>query len=457
MSEYTKQRYNYINDEKLQDIRSILLGNQERCVAVFGAFDTWPYIHKICVDIALQDYTAITSRYIYRKGDGGNDGPDSGYVRVKRDHKYDGVKMNEFLQENVIKPSKLAVIVYSVPASHYAETVCCNSLGIRTLGIAFVRSIHDKNYCEDCILNGAAGFSYCGGFGNAGDCIDRKACPFKEQGISKNQLEYFLTSKEEKPTPEKKMFLIAVEKLEKTPQIISDFLENRLNLPQKLPQVFEFRIDISQEKFNELSKIFEDDQKKSEDCFNPEYEYIDHYYKPKYVDATDWLNKNRSIRIRESKKPLKEETTIYNVEIEPTAQGFYCKEPFGGMIWHEGKLETSKKWLEEMGMECFLKVIKKGMFSYMENTKEKSLHNIQFKCYIESIEVENPVGNQSKKYDNHSLEIELWTDKTQNIDEIVQIKNELINLLDVAKFQQQQIEPVQAFTYKWAKSNGLIP
>lgn len=413
-----------------------LLGKKEMRVAVLGAFDTWPYMHKICVDIVKCGFVAVTSRYIYRP----SEETESRYFRTKREN--DGMEMNRFLQEKVIKLCNSAIIVYSVPAAHYNEADWCNSLGIRTLGIAFVRSIHGEGYCDDCILDEASGFSYCSGEGNAWGCISNKACPFKEQGISKSQLEYFLM-------PDRKMSLISVEKLEKTTAIIDDFLNDRLNLPKKLPHVFEFRLDITKEKFDELSAKFDEVQKKSEDSANSEYEYIDYYYKPKGVQADDWFKKKHSIRIRESKNPIRRRSTVYYAEVESTSQGFYCKEPFGGIIWYEGELSTSKKLLEEMRMECFLKAIKVGRFSHLKDGEGK-LHNTRFKGYIESIDVEKP--NEKKRKYGYSIEIELWTDQAQGLEEIIERKNEIIKLLKLENCDQQ-VCPVQEFIYKWSNEN----
>jgi hypothetical protein len=136
---------------------------------------------------------------------------------------------------------------------------------------------------------------------------------------------------------------------------------------------------------------------------------------------------------------------VYYAEIEPTPQGFYCKEPFGGIVWYEGELKTAKKLLEEMGMQCFLKAIKVGKLSYLKDGEGK-LHNTRFKGYIESIEVEKP--KEDKQQYGYSLEIELWTDQPQDTKEIGQRKDEISKLLGLEECNQQ-IDPVQEFTYTW--------
>ena len=141
--------------------------------------------------------------------------------------------------------------------------------------------------------------------------------------------------------------MIAVEKLEKTPNIVDDFLNEQLTLPMKKPYVFEFRFDITEEKYYDLLSRFDQLQKDKEDRVNSVYEYIDYYYKPKDIEIEEWLGKKQSVRIREWKNLLKRQAMVYLSEVEVTAEGFYCKQEFGGKISFEGELDSAKDYLGE--------------------------------------------------------------------------------------------------------------
>jgi hypothetical protein len=422
--------YKYV--EKLpEDLFKKFLGDKKNRVAVLGSFEAWPFMHKICMDVVQCEYAAVTSRYIYRP----STDTSSGYYRAKRDH--DNMEMNQFLREKVIGICDSAIIVYSAPGTNYNEAEWCNSLGVRTLGINFTRTIQGESYCEDCIVDEGAGFSYCCGEGDAWTCASKKPCPFKNQGISKSQLDYFLRNKN--------MSLISTEKLEKTTDIVNDFLQDKLNLPKKLVHVFEFRVDIPNQEYSKINQHFERLSKKSEDSFNPFYEYIDYYYKPANTSVDDWLTKKHSLRIRQFLSRVKkyEFAAVYYSQVEQTAEGFYCKEPFGGITWFEGSLATAQKWLEEMGMECFLKTIKTGKIAYIP---QKKSYDTKFKVFLEKIEAEKPT--HSKQNYGYSLEAELWTDKPRNMTEIAQKKSEILKFLGIEGCQQKT-EPVQEFVYQW--------
>jgi predicted metal-binding transcription factor (methanogenesis marker protein 9) len=415
-----------------KDLFEEFLGEKKNRVAVLGAFDVWPFMHKICMDVIQCGFAAVTSRYIYRPSTDTN----SGYYRTKRDH--DGMEMNRFLREKVIGYCDSAIIVYSSPGANYNEAEWCNSLGVRTLGINFTRDIHGESYCEDCIVAEGSDFSYCCGEGDAWTCASKKPCPFKDQGIGKSQLDYFLMKNAN-------MSLISVEKLEKTTDIVNDFLQNKLNLPNKLIHVFEFRVDISDQEYIRINQQLDTLNKKSEDSFNPFYEYIDYYYKPVNTSVQDWLTKKHSLRIRQFLSRVKkhEFASVFYSQVEQTPEGFYCREQFGGITWFEGNLETAKKWLEEMGMECFLKIIKAGKIAYIPQTK---VYDTKFKVFLEIIEVEKPADNKQKY--GYSLEVELWTDKPRNMMEIGQKKSEILKFLGLEGCQQKT-EPVQEFIYRW--------
>jgi len=119
-------------------------------------------------------------------------------------------------------------------------------------------------------------------------------------------------------------------------------------------------------------------------------------------------------------------------------------------VQHVHQINEAKKLLEEMGMECFLKAIKVGKFSYLRDG-EGQLHNTRFKGYIESIEVEKP--KEDKQNYGYSMEIELWANQAQDLVEIGKRKTEITKLLGLEK-NNQQIDPVQIFIYKWVKSKA---
>jgi adenylate cyclase class IV len=286
-----------------------------------------------------------------------------------------------------------------------------------------------------------AGFSYCCGEGDAWTCTLKKPCPFKDQGIGRSQLDYFLMKNPN-------MSLISMEKLEKTTDIVNDFLQNKLNLPNKLIHVFEFRVDISPQEYIQINKQLDKLSKKSEDSFNPFYEYVDYYYKPVNTPVQDWLTKKHSLRIRQLLSRVKKHdfVSVFYSQVEQTPEGFYGREKFGGITWFEGKLETAQKWLEEMGMECFLKIIKTGRTAYI---LQRKVYDTKFIVFLETIEVEKP-DDTIQKY-GHSLEIELWTDKAKNSTEIGQKKSEILKLLKLEGCQQKT-EPVQEFIYQWTNN-----
>ena len=116
-----------------------------------------------------------------------------------------------------------AVIIYSVPAGHYIETDWCYRNHINTLGIAFVRKIKDA--CFDLAVFDEFGYSLCKGTKTAFDCIRSGSCPFKEQGISKNVIEYYLRAH----APN--MFLTAVENIEVILPLLKLWLQKRLLNP----------------------------------------------------------------------------------------------------------------------------------------------------------------------------------------------------------------------------------
>lgn len=407
------------------------LDDKEKRVAVLGSLITWPYIHKICVDI-VSGFVAVTNGYIYKP----SEDPDSGYYRVKYDN--EGKSKEDFVKEKIINRCNSAIIIYPIPGKNAKFAEWCSNANIRTLGLTFVKNIFDDGFCKECILDESESLTYCSYQGKSTYCVPSgDACPFKEQSISSNDLEYFFRSNG-------KMIMIAIEKLEKTQYIVDDFLNEQLTLPLKLPYVFEFRFDIMEDNYCDLLSRFDQLQKGKEDQFNSVYEYIDYYYKPKDVGVEEWFQKKQSVRIREWKNPLKRPTMVYRSEVQQTSEGFHCKQEFGGQVLFEGKLVLAKKYLEKENMQQFLKTIKMGRYYYLQVGNK--IGDIKFKAYLENVDVET-LGDDKQKY-GYSLEIELWADKPKTVKEIGEKKAEIVNLLGLERCKHQ-INPMQELTYRW--------
>jgi len=415
-----------------EKFREAFIKEKENRVAVLGSSEAWPMIHRICIDVAQCQYVAVTSRYIYIPSVDSK----SGYIRVEQDH--DKLKINDFLRDKVINDCGSAIIVYTPHATSYNEAEWCDVHKTRTLGINFTRTIHREGYCEDCIVDEGAGFSYCCGESNAETCVTRKPCPIKNSGMSKNQLDYFSPRNE-------RMNLISMEKLDKTLDIVRDFLGKELNLPNKLVHVFEFRVDLSKAEYEKVDRKLKKLCKENEDRFNSSYEYTDYYYKPTTVTVEEWLNKKHSLRIRRFLNQVRENPigSVYYSQVEQTAEGFYYKQSFGGISWFEGSLDTAQNWLKEMGMECFLQTIKNGKYAYIHQQK---VYDTKIKVFIEEIKVMGP-SNEPQPY-GYSLEIEIWTDKPQDMIKISQKKTEILKHLELETCPQK-LEPVQEFIYNF--------
>lgn len=430
------------------------LGPREQRVAVLGSFDTWSYMHKICVDLVNLKYNAITSRFVYQQ----HDDSSLEYYRVPRDpsdipidiEKYSKesgttvkeelcIDMNTFLKEYVIDICDKAIIIYSLPAAHYNEAEWCKDLAIKrdykTLGITFVRKIRDDKYCKDCLVDDQLDIVYCNGSINAWKCIDNPDCPFKHQGIAKNQLEYFLLYKNN-------MTLIAIEKIEKTKPIINKFLKRELNIPTRKDYIYEFRYDLSKTKLSKVQHSVNKLIKSSEEELNNFYEYIDYYYKPKNDDVDTWLTRDRTLRIREYTNPHRTKVDVFSCELVSKNEGFITYDPFGILKWYQGPKERAEKLLDDHHMDFFLKVIKEGHYYNL-------MDSFPSKIFLENISVETP---DQKYYDyGKSIEIELWTDDIEKADEdILPKKERLIEILDLKGCKHQK-NPVQKFIVEWLK------
>jgi hypothetical protein len=201
---------------RIASIASFFSGTLGERVAVLGAFDTWPYMDFVSRLIAKSNYIALTSRWIYRKF--GN--------RVFRfdilEHpQYASNDLLTKLLDRIISSCSYAIVNFSVSAAHFIETDWCYHKGIRTLGIAYVRSAYDPSRRSCALLrirNTPAGeYSECKASAErtAWHCMREPGfCPFIEQGISKNVIEYFFRSD--------KMKIVAVENFHILPHVLTD-------------------------------------------------------------------------------------------------------------------------------------------------------------------------------------------------------------------------------------------
>lgn len=206
----------------LSKARKLVYGTKSQRIAVLGAFDTWPYMDFVSRRVAKMGYIAVTSRYIYRF-----DRPRK-FARekiIRIDNTPDpGEFMIDFLQKLVLDCSH-ATILYSVSAGHFIETDWCYRHHINTLGIALVRRIGKSisaQQCSDLKVFPGRGYSLCKSTQTGFDCIKSGSCPFKEQGISKNVIEYFLRA------PPSEMVLAAAENIDVISNLIGRWLRGTL-------------------------------------------------------------------------------------------------------------------------------------------------------------------------------------------------------------------------------------
>src|SRR6266508_1912253 len=201
-------------------------------VAVLGSFDTWTYMEYVCRIVAGEGYVARTSKYEY--GLDPTAGLPPSIIRVPFGPA-PGEPMIIFLRNTVIGKASRAVVVYSVSAGHYNEVAWCAELNKPTLAIAFVRDVESRpsaSHCSELLVPQRPpdpASSACGGglrFPDWTDwhCIQAAPCPFKDQGVSKNQLEYFHANNSF-------MHLYAVEFIENCAELIRTFLAGTLGHP----------------------------------------------------------------------------------------------------------------------------------------------------------------------------------------------------------------------------------
>ena len=205
--------------EALLKAEEVVYGAKDKRIAVLGAFDTWPYMDFISRRLAKMGYIAVTSRYIYKY-----DPQRKKVIRIDNTPEPDEF-MVDFLQNKVILKCPRAIIVYSVSGGHFIETDWCYRNRINTLGIALVRKIGEavsSSQCSDLKVFVKSGFSMCKSSQTAFDCIESESCPFKEQGVSKNVIEYFLKA------GSTSMILAAVEDIDVISLLVRKWLQNKL-------------------------------------------------------------------------------------------------------------------------------------------------------------------------------------------------------------------------------------
>jgi len=203
----------------LQRVEKNLYGTRDKRIAVLGAFDTWPYMDFVSRRLARMGYLAVTSRYLYKY-----DQRNRKIIRVDNSPDPDEF-MVDFLQRMIMKCPR-AIIIYSVSGGHFIETDWCYRNHINTLGIALVRKVDEtkpSEQCPDLKVSSRIEYSLCRGSKTAFECIGSGACPFKDQGISKNVIEYFLRA------GPSNMVLVAVENIDRIPALVRKWTKNFLN------------------------------------------------------------------------------------------------------------------------------------------------------------------------------------------------------------------------------------
>ncbi len=194
-------------------LRQMALGDKEKWVTVLGAFDTWPYMDYACTVLARLGLTAFTSRYNYRMIDS--------TIMCEDAAPDPGMRMGDFLYSMIAK-SPRSVVVYSVSAGHYVETDWCYKQDKQTLGLVFVRdTVPPGEHCRDLLPDFRGNFAVCNCKGEPSwNCIAKKQCPFKKQGISYNIIEYFLEPN--------RMSLAAVSRMADVDNVVRSWLNGEL-------------------------------------------------------------------------------------------------------------------------------------------------------------------------------------------------------------------------------------
>jgi len=222
--------HDVLNEFYKDKINDLFYGKSDKNrIVVLGAFDTWPYMDYVSRILAKNNYIVLTSRYLYhRLNDKIIRFPSTEISQLASSD----LSMKRLLKK-IIGSSLLAIINYSVSAAHYIETDWCErEADLDYIGIAHVRDTFKENYCENLeikeVTNGMSYYSICKAIEsskknwNAWDCISiSEFCPFKQQDISKNVLEYYFNKN-------KDLKLISYNNLEDLPEIINNELIGKL-------------------------------------------------------------------------------------------------------------------------------------------------------------------------------------------------------------------------------------
>lgn len=187
--------------KRMRSIAKFFDGDFDEKVAVLGAFDTWPYMDYVCRILANNNYIAVTSRYLYRK-------INDRVVRL-RTQEHPGFAGQYYfmgiLLDQIISSCASAIVNFSVSAAHFIEIDWCQRKSKKTLGITYARAISglEKGSCENLqIVETDRGlYSICkigkGEIRTVWDCMKSATyCPFIQQDISKNVIEYFFRGKD---------------------------------------------------------------------------------------------------------------------------------------------------------------------------------------------------------------------------------------------------------------------
>jgi hypothetical protein len=222
--------YKALNDFYSKKINELFYGKTDKNrIVVLGAFDTWPYMDFICRILARDNYIALTSRFLYHKlNDKIIKFPTTEISQLASTD----LSMKRLLKK-IIGSSLLAVINYSVSAAHYIETDWCeNEPDLDYIGIAHVRDTSRVKNCENLEVkeldNGMSFYSICKALENkkkdwnAWDCIKVNGfCPFKQQDISKNVLEYYFKK-------DKELKLIAYNNIDDLTELIKKEIHGKI-------------------------------------------------------------------------------------------------------------------------------------------------------------------------------------------------------------------------------------
>jgi orotate phosphoribosyltransferase len=225
--------YKKIKKKELKDgMRGVLEpihelpGKKYERVAILGSFDQHHYIEQIAKIVSALDYFAITSMYIFNRGDG----------KFKRWEAYKYESMNDFLCRMIFS-CQYIIIIYQQEGGQFIETSWCNQGNKPTLGIAYLRPwTIEKQSCK-YLINGN-NFVYCNGFeafrseqqrvgGHICLLAENKSCPFPSSQLTKMIIDIYGTN------PTMHLFGVGMNSQKNIPQIIRNFLSSHGNINPK--------------------------------------------------------------------------------------------------------------------------------------------------------------------------------------------------------------------------------